>query len=540
MEKTQVSLASADAHAAHVLARIGEFVDRGTPWHRALWLASSVLSLRELGEYGEQLQNKAIREDQVNDAAGSAKESLRRDAGIDGPTILAALDGILSRPSELRKEPQRNQLAHLTARAEEKYLQVWETQLAKPAADRPRPERVARHITAHLLDAGLSPEKVRQLAEDAAATPVPLEALCANAAALLASPPTKHTVVVPLPELPALFAKLDDDDSRRLSVLRTRKALRAADDREWESQFHAGVTITVNERDPWAAVAAARELLARLQARLSVSKLPATLDLPNQVAVQGHNELYSLHAAQRPIRVPALDRSRKTLQIGGYADADALDDALELLATLGSGTPGAALTNGWAALEGLLVAVGEQGVVAAERLADIVTADWPRSELTWLANAPFVAAGTDPSLHDVLGSRGLNSVDLKVTALERALRDKWAVQYERPRDVAALYRLEKLVADPPATLEQVRAGILSALRRLYVQRNLVMHAGSFRSVARATALRTVPALAAAGMDRLVHAADRGVTPLMLAARAKVELDLLPSGGTGRPFCQLLD
>jgi hypothetical protein len=539
MEDTQATPAPADAHAADVLARIGEFVDRRTPWHRALWLAGSVLSLHELAEYGEQLQAKAITAEQVKDAAVAARESIRRDAGIGGQAIATALETILCTPTELSKEPQRNQLAHLTARAEARYLQAWEAELAKLAADRPRPERAARHLTAHLLDAGLSPQKVQRLLDEAESTTAPLTALCAVAAALLASPPTKHTVVVPLPRLPELFDRLRDGDSRQLSVLRARQALRSAYDRDWEPQLQAGVAITVKQRDPWAAVAAARELLARLQARLSVSRLPATLDLPDWVAVQGYQELYSLHAAQREVRVPALDRSRKTLQVGGYADADAIDDALELLATLGSGTPGAALTNGWAALEGLLVAVGEKGLIAAERLADIVTADWPRGEMTWLANAPFVPGGTDPSLHDVLGASG-KSVDRKVAALEQALRENRALEYDRPRDVAALHRLENLVKDPAAALEQVRAGILGALRRLYVQRNLVMHAGSFHSIARATALRTVPAIAAAGMDRLVHAATDGVTPLMLAARARVELDLLPSGGTGRPLCRLLD
>jgi hypothetical protein len=367
-----------------------------------------------------------------------------------------------------------------------------------------------------------------------------LATLCNEAAEILASPRSKHTIIVPLTRLPDIFTDHRDNDSRQLSVLPNRRALRIAFDREWEHEFSAGLALTVKARDPWAAVAGARELLARIQARLSVSKTPVILGLPDRVAVEGCEALYSLDAAQRPIRVPALDRSRKTLQVGGYADADALDDALELLATLGAGTPGAALTNGWAALEGLLVAAGEKGVIAAERVTDIVTADWPRSELTWLANAPFVPSGTDPSLHDVLRAGGPNSVTSKVVALERALRAKRPVQYERPRDVAALHRLESLVAHPAGTLDQVRAGVLGAMRRLYVQRNLVMHAGSFRSVARATTLRTVPAIAAAALDRLVHAADNDVTPLVLAARARVELDLMPSGGTGRLLCQLLD
>jgi hypothetical protein len=196
------------------------------------------------------------------------------------------------------------------------------------------------------------------------------------------------------------------------------------------------------------------------------------------------------------------------------------------------------LTNGWASLEGLLLGPGErQGVLAADRMANIVTADWPRCEFTWLANAPFVEADTHYGLHEIL--RG-GRVQAKALALESALRNGLPVSYDRPRDIAALHRLEALIADPGGTLGQVRKGIVAALRRLYVQRNLVMHAGSFRSVARATTLRTVPTLAAAGMDRLVNAADLGIRPLMLAARAQVELELLSSGGIGRALCALLD
>jgi hypothetical protein len=238
------------------------------------------------------------------------------------------------------------------------------------------------------------------------------------------------------------------------------------------------------------------------------------------------------------VRVPSLERSRKTLQVSGYADADALDDALELLASFTGGTPGAALTNGWASLEGLLRVEGEkQGVLAANRMADIVTADWPRCEFTWLANAPFVEAKTDPKLQKILQGR---RVQAKALALESALRNGQLVSYDRPRDLAALHRLEGLIVDPGGALAQIRKGIVAALRRLYVQRNLVMHAGSFRSVTRATTLRTVPTLVAAGMDRLVNAADQGVRPLMLAARAQLELELLSSGGRGRPLCALLD
>jgi hypothetical protein len=65
------------------------------------------------------------------------------------------------------------------------------------------------------------------------------------------------------------------------------------------------------------------------------------------------------------------------------------------------------------------------------------------------------------------------------------------------------------------------------LRRLYRQRNIVVHGGITASVAMEATLRTAAPLVGAGLDRIVHAKlSAHVRPLELAARAANSLELV--------------
>src|SRR5207302_1003426 len=64
-------------------------------------------------------------------------------------------------------------------------------------------------------------------------------------------------------------------------------------------------------------------------------------------------------------------------------------------------------------------------------------------------------------------------------------------------------------------------------RRLYRQRNIVVHGGNTAAIALDSALRTAAPLIGAGLDRLVHAQlIKHVEPLDLAARAENSLALV--------------
>ena len=94
--------------------------------------------------------------------------------------------------------------------------------------------------------------------------------------------------------------------------------------------------------------------------------------------------------------------------------------------------------------------------------------------------------------------------------------------------------MRSLVTSPQRSLLGVRAAVEGTLRRLYRQRNIVLHGGSTQAVALDATLRTGAPLVGAGLDRIAHAylADR-VLPLTLAARAETRLALAGSKGTAQ-------
>jgi hypothetical protein len=72
--------------------------------------------------------------------------------------------------------------------------------------------------------------------------------------------------------------------------------------------------------------------------------------------------------------------------------------------------------------------------------------------------------------------------------------------------------------------EEIFSGVF---RRLYRQRNIIVHGGTTAAVALEPAIRTAAPLLGAGLDRLVHAQiTHSVEPLDLAARAENSLALV--------------
>ena len=130
----------------------------------------------------------------------------------------------------------------------------------------------------------------------------------------------------------------------------------------------------------------------------------------------------------------------------------------------------------------------------------------------------------------------------KVQLVEQRLQAGGQLALERGSDVAAQERIKAILADPAAELDRIRRYAAESLRRLYNQRNVIAHSGSFRSAALAATARTSFCLLGAGLDRIVHAQLEGPIPsppLELVARAEVELDLVGSDG-GRSPSSLLE
>ncbi|GAA1546738.1 hypothetical protein GCM10009827_078640 [Dactylosporangium maewongense] len=531
-----------DSYTIHVAARIEEYVDDRVTWQRSLWQLGTVLALREVGEYADQLRRGAIKEEGLKFALQAAQAQCEKDLAVSSDSSAVRIKELLASAKDLRSEYVAAQLGHLADRVEAGYLKRWASAATAGSAV-PSAERASRFIASHMLDAELSPHAIRAWVREIHASSGSFDfvALCNSADELISEPAKKFKVIVPFRRFPDLTPAAKGSEERSLLVLDEAAARERLGDNaiEFQPSFGGALQLHVTARDPAAAVTYAQELLARLLARLSVSPIHAdSAELFDSAVVIGTHGVYPLSQQRRSVRLPSIDRSKSILKVRPYAEADALDDALELLAYFEQGTPGAALTGGWAALESLLVLPGEPDVLAADRLAAIVACDFPRAELTWLAHARLDKSQTDQSVIDAVHPS--STVTERVQRLERALADGAAAMFVRPTDNAGLTRIRDLLANPADGLRKIHTSVTEALRRLYMQRNLVMHAGSLASVTRRATLRSAPTLASAGVDRLVMAASfAGVTPLHLAARAETELKLLPAGAPLQPLGGLL-
>jgi len=149
----------------------------------------------------------------------------------------------------------------------------------------------------------------------------------------------------------------------------------------------------------------------------------------------------------------------------------------------------------------------------------LVACSFPRAELTFLS---YKLEKSDPEMAKLLSGIGDNRTrSLLVAQKIQGCRNLTLTELS---DQAALERMRKLLSQPQDVLSDIRSHVADSLRRLYRQRNLVLHWGKTDSVALRASLRTAAPLVGAGMDRIAHAWYTEKTrPLELAARASISL-----------------
>jgi len=178
----------------------------------------------------------------------------------------------------------------------------------------------------------------------------------------------------------------------------------------------------------------------------------------------------------------------------------------------------------------------EGRTIAATRLAALVTCSWPRAELTALSYRH------QPASPDLLQQQLAKATTNRERAIAVAttLQAGRPIETERPSDTAAASRMAAVVTAPRQSLNDVQFVIEGSLRRLYRQRNIVLHGGSTQSVALNSCLGTAAPLVGAGLDRMTHSylVDE-VSPLELAAKAELRLRLVEEHGAP-PVTDLLE
>lgn len=522
---------------ALLAARLKNFFHHRTPWQRALWSVGTIVGLEEVAEYSEIGPGGGSNSNEgLKYVAAAMSTQVATDEGLGSEEfrslVGACLDGITTLGQKAwPKAAEVSTVREFARRGADDYVQRWGKVIADGA--HPSIELVARRVAPHLLDAGLSAEHLNEWLRakpDGQQRPSTND-LFAEAQAMVEGREVKFEVCVPLSSAPLNHLDRDQGwtDAPETVAWLAENGMPSTSERIAGSLIHR-----CEARDPWSAVREAHEIVTRSAARVAVAfRTNKELRPTSWAWVAGQADKFQLRQPRRQVEVPNLARALSDAR--SYGDSTGFDDAIELAASMEQGNPGAAITGAWAAIEGLLARVDEKGTVAADRMADLVTCSWARAELTSLA---WLATRTESGLADRLKAQQGSA---RARELELMLRDGDSLEFDKAHDQAAVERMRAAVAAPPEVLRRVRGYTASAFRRLYTQRNLVMHAGTFHSRSLRTTLRTLPPLVGAGLDRIAWAAqcDPPLSAVDLAARAEVEIEMVGKPG-GRWLTALLD
>jgi len=493
-----------------VAARLGEFFAEKSAWFRGLWDVGTVLTLRELVEVAE-ITPAVISQDALDWFTEDVAEVVNKDEGVPRRALLEIRNLLKNRlpPGALAL------LRSIVDDIDHDYLGRW----AEAIGDRPDKisvERTARAIATHVLGKGFSPKFLhRWLQYHLVHDPKTwfLGDLAREMDGLVETPAKEFTVLIPV------NGALDPREAPDYW-------LDATNVRTWLLKQHFGKTLQgggwllkIPARDKWAAVGDACEQFDRIVARLRIGAKKVMRDL-GSAYVEGEHEAFPLRA-QRRIEVGSIKRQSK-LFLNDGRQPTRVDSAFELLAQM-DGPAVVAVGAGWAAIEALLAAPGDRNkIISAERMAALVACSFPRAELTLLASRQMRAV--NGPIHGRLEACTSNK-DRALVLLE-TLQDKTALTWEDPEQQAAVDRLRVILEKPEAGLRDVMAHASRVLRRLYRQRNLVLHGGMTQSAVLGATLRTAAPLLGAGLDRIAHAwFVQKIAPLELAATARMRIDI---------------
>lgn len=497
----------------HVAARLRDFFGANTPWHRRLWGSGIALTLKEILEASHAVRAGVLSGDTLSDLTNYAIVLAGKDPGVGSAERKRVLQRAL-RGNVTADGVEFSVVQAAIDDLEASYLSRWETAVADAGA-RPQPERTARAIACHLLDAGFSPTHLHKWctfhvkSEQGARS---LSDLVSAAEELSRRPPKTYKILVGFHNVPRSRRGLPENC---LSADAASRWLRNNRVDVSGARQNGAMLFQVVARDELAALQLAVDHVEHLISRVTLGT-DSELRPTQQAWVEGVDTTFPFRPEHRHVEVHALHRED---QLYSAQTNSIVDAAMELMGSLNSSPASSAVGAGWAAIEALLSGPGDQDVAAADRMADLVACSFVRAELTYLSYRLQAQGG---ELAGPLAACESN-------------RDRAAVVYDgiermndshfaEDSDGAALRRMQSIRADPFARLGDVQVHAAASFKRLYRNRNLVLHGGKTDAVGLSACLRTAGPLVGAGMDRIAHAwFVQRMRPMELAARARVSL-----------------
>lgn len=520
----------------HVLARLLDFFSDRTAWQRTLWSSGTVLSLRELLEASDQVTAGVVGQAAMVHYAHCIEMAVLRDFGVGDEKRRKLLGSLLRTDDRNRtlaaKGLQYKTIEQFIPEIASEYLKRWSDMLAA-SPQSTKPERAARSIAAHLLDCGFHPRFLHKWwtykAKYETGTKT-IADLLNEADAIASLPPRPYEALLVFEQAPPIDRSKPQPaqwvTSRQVSEWLRGNSFSVAGLRQ-----KGGFLLSGSARDIHSVIETAAETASRLISRINLGSTHYNrLVVIQEVWIKGEAESFPLPHRRRRVEVHSLQREN---QLYDLRDFSVVDAAMELVEPLDEQPPSAAVAGGWAAIEALLTGPGDrdQRILAGDRMAALVACSFPRAELTTLSHELEKQGGT---MGDELKRCATNKDRCEV--LVREIGRGTLLKFPRSSDQAALDRLTALLNSPGRVLKDIEAPIAESFRRLYRNRNIVLHGGKTDAVGLRACLRVSAPLVGAGLDRIAHAAyTEGLSPLELAARARIRLDSLDSAAAVRPI-----
>lgn len=519
------------ATASLLPSRMAELCDPASPWHRSLWGVGTITSLKEVIEAVPATWDHILTNDgAMSDFKRNAISAVKADFGLGDAALRKQITDAVQ---ILKPDPSnegRTALAKLEAavrRADFNYLATWADAIEAGQVDDTQFEATARSITTHLIDSGLHERHVLGWLLERQKTLTTTE-LIREAIALKGTKSRDFTFYVGFTELPRRARDAMSNGTLIETSAYVDAYNNATNSRRMgpPERLVGAAKVTVKSVDPYSAMAQLNDWIQRLQSRSALGLGSEGVRISAKVVDVNAPKIWD-HTTSDLLVIPTLLNPKLVKTLDQSPLANQVDDALMLLAPHLQATSGISAATLWAACEGLLGRIDSNGHSVADRLADIVACSFPRHEafaLIWRARKERT-----PELAEAISDGSTFEQMLRVM---EELAKGVTPSFTLGADIAAANRLRLMQMSSVESMKRVRNYIKAAFRRLYYQRNFIMHAAKFDSVSLPMTTRVSPKLVAAGIDQIVSASNgrHTVSPLDLAARAALELEVIGKPG----------
>lgn len=294
-----------------IAARLLDFFSNSTPWHRGLWNPGLSLALREMLEASEALHNSVLHERALQTLGSSIRRLSGRDPGAGDKHELQTLQSLLQK-TVVYDGLEYHALRTLADRVESKYLKRWAEAL-RGSKERPKVERTARSVAAHLLDLGFSSNflhrwwkfKLHHEAETRT-----LADILEDAHALAQRQVQAYEVLVVLDSAPAARSGYPPE---WLNATQVSAWLKSNSFAVYGLRPRGGLLFRIEARDPESASQLAGERIDHLAARVAVGSGGKT-QVNSRIWVAGEKEPFLRSRYVRGVRVRALYREDRVYQ----------------------------------------------------------------------------------------------------------------------------------------------------------------------------------------------------------------------------------